>query len=283
MADDEEREGRITRSLFHTDSDSSDDYQQEGEIDNVEKEHETTWVERQAVMHVVVEQRRLGGSIAERLWPAAEYLANFLLGQQTLDSHRPDEKPLLADLRALLATEGLPVVELGAGIGLTGLEMATQFPVKVLLTDLDAGLQLLKRNAEINQGRFRLGPHCIAVQRLEWSNKEDAKLALTWYRSQQSESPLLVLGSDCVYWEELHAPLESTLATILSSAPPGSTCLLAGMRRWKRDNAFYQTLGKRTRTATHQLRCECLDEQVTRTEQGKREILRVYAVQWVVR
>ena len=42
---------------------------------------------------------------------------------------------------------------------------------------------------------------------------------------------------------QLHAPLRSTLLSLLSSSP-SSKCLICGVRRWKSDNAFYKSLGK---------------------------------------
>jgi hypothetical protein len=45
-----------------------------------------------------------------------------------------------------------------------------------------------------------------------------------------------------------------------------------------------QNLGKRTRTATHELQCTCLQETVRRNENGtEREIMRIFVVQWVER
>jgi hypothetical protein len=41
-------------------------------------------------------------------------------------------------------------------------------------------------------------------------------------------------------------------------------------------------LGKRTRTATHELQCTCLQETVRRNG-TEREIMRIFAVQWVER
>jgi hypothetical protein len=63
---------------------------------------------------------------------------------------------------------------------------------------------------------------------------------------QSSNSPVLVLASDCVYYAKLHLPLEQTLAALLSNAPKGLMWLIAGARRWKRDSKFYAKLGKAT-------------------------------------
>jgi Lysine methyltransferase len=130
--------------------------------------------------------------------------------------------------------------------------------------------------------------------------------------------PILFLGSDLVYWECLYEPLEHALYHVLLQAPIGSLCLLAGMRRWKRDTAFYKSMGKRTsRTSScsWQLQCTCIQEEITTTttskvdnanngvrdnddderrdchvaettdvgQRGRREILRIYVVELVCR
>lgn len=288
--DDDAVEGSIARGLFRTDSDSEGDDEDRADRPATTTPEET--IIQHEVMHVRVEEKRLGGSIAQRLWPAAEYLANFIIDFATLlDNDDEDnllERSSLRQLLSQLHEDGscLPVIELGAGIGLTGLELATQLPLKVLLTDLDEALPLLRGNVALNRDRFRLGPSAVTVQKLAWGDQDEAEKALEWYRSvvSSNQSPLLLIGSDCVYWEDLHGPLETCLAQLLSQAPPGSMCLLAGMRRWKRDNSFYQSLGKRTRTPTHELRCISVQETVKRrTDAGNREIMRVYAITWVKR
>jgi hypothetical protein len=91
----------------------------------------------------------------------------------------------------------------------------------------------------------------------------------------------VIIGADLVYWEDLHLPLEKTLFQLLLAAPVGSVAVLAGMRRWKRDNTFYQSLGKRTRTNTHRLQCICIKEDVHRTINNERQVMRIYIVQCV--
>jgi len=114
-----------------------------------------------------------------------------------------------------------------------------------------------------------------------------------------TSTPLLLLASDCVYFEHLYEPLEQTIANILSHVSPTSICLIAGVRGWKRDTAFFTQLGKRTKTRTHELSCICIHEQVLRSDttciptttsitnlsssSSKRYILRIYAIQWIPR
>jgi Lysine methyltransferase len=273
------------------------------------------------ILHVRIASKSSGGTIAERVWPAAKHLAEFLLDLAMRaggDTHvvlpfRGSESPIvpnedaatardlrhenlkqkaLAMVRALLLqseTPGSPlsIIELGAGVGLTGLELASQLRCQVLLTDLPVGISLLRQNFELNRELCRFQPagggKAVTVQRLEWGNEEDVVKATRWCDERASNRPVLIVGSDCVYWEELHEPLERTIFSLLSRCAPGSLCVLAGMRRWKRDNAFYQTLGRRTRTATQQLRCTCVQESVSRSDSGQREVMRVFVVEITAR
>ena len=186
------------------------------------------------------------------------------------------------------------ILELGAGLGLTGLKIAMTLPCRVYLTDLDEATPLLKANTQLNYRNFVLGPSAVTCLPLPWgvlstsissilyNNSFTGEAANTKsYRDLSKSPPLLVLASDCVYYEELHLPLEETLVSILSENTQ-SICLLAGMRRWKRDNTFYSKLGRRTRTGTHSLECTCIHELVQRKyESSTRNIIRIYAVRWV--
>jgi hypothetical protein len=350
-----EKEGRNFRQLFRTDSDSYEDMMLISEYEKTEQgqsPQKLTTVVRK-ILNVELEESVIGGSIEHRLWPAAEYLASFVLKLCNGDHHNHRDPSLsspvvstsssisdpksakkygtnqtlvtapeqcsLVTLKRLLQNSNvtadddsrrlprLCILELGAGVGLTGLALAMQLKNcwSILLTDLESALPLLQSNVKRN-------PHTqspVQITRLEWGNLQDIERVLTtWYHRQNcsitasasssSSSPpppsLLILGSDCVYWEHLYVPLEWTIAGLLQQAPCDSMCLLAGMRRWKRDNHFYRrVLGKVSATDKGRLQCTCIDEQVlhrsnnndndarsdSRPEQ--RQVMRIYAIQWI--
>jgi hypothetical protein len=292
--DNEEREGRVARDLFRTDSDTEEEDDVEGEMSE-EEEQPSDVVQRQ-IGNVVIEERQAGATIAQRLWPAASYLTDYIddLLSRTAgdnsdrlelreDSLRDSELEKRIQAQFADSTEHLSVLEVGAGIGLTGIDLATRFPAHVLLTDLQEALPLADRNIQLNCERFQVGPQAVQSRVLRWGDTGDGESMLReWYQqlpTLDSESPLLILGSDVVYFEELYKILEETLFHLLSQTP--AVVLLAGMRRWKRDTAFYQNLGKHSKTPTQQLSCTLLREQVGRTEAGEREIFRIYAVELV--
>ena len=278
--DDSSSEGCEFRSLFRSDSsdascEASNQLNSPNDAshqdDGINDEHAASPVlVTHRYMHVVIQQQELGGTIAQRLWPAAQKLAAFLLDnpKAVLDIPHDSQGATL-------------ILELGAGVGLTGLELATQLSARVLLTDLPEALPLLQSNTQLNSDQFVLGLEAVQVQALEWGNQAQARQAMDTLLSHSTNMvPLLVIGSDCVYWDCLHEPLELAIYHILSEAPAGSMCLLAGMRRWKSDTKFYKMIGNRTATKTHRLVAECINESVERTD-GGREITRIYKIQWL--
>jgi Lysine methyltransferase len=312
--DSDSSDGAINNTLSDNIPDESiDDSMAPGSMDRIE----TAYCSRR-VLHVTIEEQTSGGSIAQQLWPAAEHLALYItrvadnvstndnagLAERDIDDmsvpiadktqaiNRDSVcKETLQTLKQALEscnnTEnslGPPILELGAGIGLTGIELATQLVCPVLLTDLPAAMPLLQTNRDLNQHLYKMGPDAVSLDVCEWGKTSDIGRCIDWLekKSATNSSPWVVIGADVVYWESLYVPLEQTLFGILSVAPPGSFAVLAGMRRWKRDTAFYQTLGHRTRTAAHELVCQCVDEQVRRVD-NERHIMRIYVVEWKAR
>ena len=137
-----------------------------------------------------------------------------------------------------------------------------------------------------NRDRFHPGAS-VQAQVLSWGNAKEAQQALNLLSNKHhnNRDSLLIIAADCVYFSELHLPLEQTIVHLLQHHHHHdnnhSLCVLAGARRWKRDNAFYAKLGHKTKTATHRLVCECWDEQVQRNQDGgDRQVLRVYGIEW---
>lgn len=205
---------------------------------------------------------------------------------------------------------------------MTGIKICKHIHAKALLTDLEFSLPILTKNIQLNKKGFILGEDSVMVETLDWSNfREDCESALSTLFLNNNNNPeknysLLILGADCVYNPDYHLALENTIATLLSlyytdysdfrstegekgknesesnasSSSSSSICLIAGQRRWKTDNTFYNKLGKKSMTSTHKLECVCLKESITyegdddekeeSSGRKKRLLHRIYAVQW---
>jgi hypothetical protein len=220
--------------------------------------------------------RQNGTSIAEQLWRAAQYLAQYVINvndcawqplpqdvSETNASNSASNQDAREAVQKIFEQQSHPlrIVEVGAGVGMTGMQLATRFNAQALLTDLFKAVPLLECSIQLNRESFRGGPGAVLARVLAWGNEDHAERIIQKWQS--SDGPVVVLASDCVCHAELHLPLEQTLAALLSNAPKGSVCLIAGGRRWKRDTKFYARLGKATRSTTHCLSITVLQETIT--------------------
>lgn len=107
-----------------------------------------------------------------KIWQAGWYLAEYVITHAEV-------------------FEGKTVLELGAGVGFTGLVLAEAAqPKRVVLSDYGASvMQNLRYNAELNASRFQCP---VDVVTLDWE---------TWDPSESDDElrPDILLAGDCVY------------------------------------------------------------------------------------
>ena len=130
-----------------------------------------------------------------------------------------------------------------------------------MVTDVGEAMDLLEVNIRANEEKFKSGSG-VAARRLRWGSEEDHAAIVPacreFFSAAEGAEPFdLILAADCVYWESLHSPLSSCLHYLLTAAP-SSVCVIAGMRRWKRDTGFYAGLNKKGTG----MRCRCVSETV---------------------
>ncbi|KAL2247062.1 UNVERIFIED_CONTAM: EEF1A lysine methyltransferase 3 [Sesamum indicum] len=160
-----------------------------------------------------------------QLWPAASALVTLL------DNHRRGQTTALS---ALLPNERrLRLLELGSGTGLVGIAAAALLGARVTLTDLPHVLPNLQFNVDSNAG----------ILELHWGAVEVA--ALPWGDIQQMEAVGrdeydVILGSDVVYHDHLYEPLLETLKFFLLGSEKKSVFLMAHLKRWKKESAFFK-------------------------------------------
>ncbi|GMH51123.1 hypothetical protein TrRE_jg12319, partial [Triparma retinervis] len=134
------------------------------------------------VMDVAVVQDPSAG-ISSKLWPAATHLSSYLL--RTSPSPSPPPR----------------IIELGAGVGLTGIKMSKSWGSHVILTDLPSALPLLQSNIDANPSA------AVSCAALAWGTDDYssviAKCSSFFPPSPTSADPFdLIIAADCVYWEE---------------------------------------------------------------------------------
>lgn len=171
---------------------------------------------------IKLRQRKRDG-IAHQLWPAATFLAEYLV-----------QNPSLLHNSSSSANH---VLELGAGIGATGLFLAkVGLADRVTLTDLAEALDGLQTNIAMNN----LSDN-VSARELCWGQKIDVT---SIFEDSVSGAPIVAIAADVIYWEELFAPFLQTIRDLLLRNCP---VIVAHVKRWKRDEKFLQMAKKMLR------------------------------------
>jgi hypothetical protein len=252
-------------------------------------------------LRVAIRERKILG-IAHQLWPAAGYLCDYLLSHPDIlfDESNIDEQ-------SILANNPVQVIELGAGLGLTGIYLAAYFnqpaaqrsvgpsvaKVNVTCTDIAEAIPGISENIMLNQAtldteRLSLEDEkkttlCAYAQELFWGNDEHVhRLMLRLQQENPCRSPV-VIAADVVYWESLFVPLLQTIALLCNEYD--CDVVIAHVKRWKKDSKFFALCKK------HNLIVTILEEQILRerdahhnnpdNEDLKKTIHRIYRIQGV--
>eukprot|EP00668_Euglena_longa_P011863 GGOE01014283.1.p2 GENE.GGOE01014283.1~~GGOE01014283.1.p2 ORF type:complete len:250 (+),score=47.27 GGOE01014283.1:47-796(+) len=131
-------------------------------------------------------------TIPQFLWPAASTLAEHIVAHRHSFAHQT-------------------VVELGSGLGLTGL-LCARYCTRLVLTDCSPiALQVLQFNKDLNGGAN------VTVEPLRWGNAEEAEAL----RTKLGQPIDLVIGSEVFYHRHHVRPLLQTIRHLTSPHRPG--------------------------------------------------------------
>ncbi|KAE9023487.1 hypothetical protein PR003_g6108 [Phytophthora rubi] len=157
---------------------------------NSEAMHHVSYTVPTADSSVVVTCRvaSVFNEVGLKLWEAGWLLAEYAIAHE---SDFRDRK----------------VLELGAGVGFTGMALACVCrSSRIVLTDYAPNvMQNLRYNVEINASKF-ICP--VEVQTLDWD---------TWQPTDQDERPNVLLAGDCAYDVEAFPPLMRVLQSFLGN------------------------------------------------------------------
>ncbi|BFG39115.1 hypothetical protein CerSpe_253890 [Prunus speciosa] len=170
-----------------------------------------------------------------QLWPAA---TTFLT---LLDDHRrnPSTGPLGPTLTALDSRRPpIKILELGSGTGLVGITAAVTLGACVTVTDLPHVVPNLLFNVEANAAVLAANGGVVHVAALRWGEAEDVEVIGREFD--------LVVASDVVYHDHLYEPLLKTLRLLIlgGEEAEGRVFVMAHLRRWKKDSAFFKKARK---------------------------------------
>ncbi|KAI4327595.1 hypothetical protein L6164_020035 [Bauhinia variegata] len=170
-----------------------------------------------------------------QLWPAATTLVSLL------DQYRcePAKSPLSSTLSVLANDTNhshLRILELGSGTGIVGIVAAATLGANVIVTDLPHVVPNLQFNADANAGVLASNGGAVSVAPLQWGHAEDVELIGRDFD--------LILASDVVYHNHLYDPLLQTLRLLLLGSDQKMAFVMAHLRRWKKESAFFKKAKK---------------------------------------
>ena len=157
--------------------------------------------------------------ISSQLWPASKFLCKYF-----------DENTQIIDI---YLDNQSTLIELGAGVGLCGIYLASLGFKNSVLTDLPEAIPLLSKNIELNRTKCK---GLINATPLSWGDAEAIKIIVKENDLNSKESPLII-ASDCVYWECLFTPFYNTLYTFVVEM--GCIAYISHIKRWKKDQKFF--------------------------------------------
>lgn len=168
--------------------------------------------------------------ISFQLWPAATTLVNLLDGRCNTN----------ASLSALLprrdAGKRLRILELGSGTGVVGIAAAAILGASVTVTDLPHVLPNIQFNVDLNSDVLENRGGGVDAAALSWGEMKDMEAIGREYD--------LLLGSDVVYHDHLYDPLLKTLRFFLVGGERKTAFVMAHLRRWKKESAFFKKAKK---------------------------------------
>ncbi|CAM6093615.1 unnamed protein product [Calypogeia fissa] len=143
------------------------------------------------------------------VWPGAELLAEYLLHNQSL-------------------LRGASVLELGAGLGVTGL-LCARYCEHVVLTDYhDTVLKVMQMNVDHQISTSALQSPNVEVQKLEWGCDDHMNSVL----KKHDKGFDLIIGADICYQESFLPSLMTTIRHLLRQERARSSAILGYVSRF---------------------------------------------------
>ncbi|GAB2231838.1 hypothetical protein Droror1_Dr00010854 [Drosera rotundifolia] len=169
-----------------------------------------------------------------QLWPAATSLVSLL------DDHRRNHSgsPLSSVFPSSGEEQphGLRILELGSGTGFVGIAAAAILKASVTITDLGHVVPNLKFNVMSNSDMLASNNGNVDVAELNWGHLDHMEAIGRDYD--------VIIGSDVVYHDHLFDPLIETLKYFLLGVDKKVVFLIAHLKRWKKESAFFKKARK---------------------------------------
>ena len=176
----------------------------------------------------IVEQA--GETIIRHVWDAGVILSAAVTCNPI--SNLPDELQQL--LRPVSSQREMKVLELGTGVGILGVSIATAFPnATVVMTDLLDAQSLVDENLHLNSRSHPQIMHNASFRALDWEERPFPD----WTVLERFD---LIVMADVTYNTATFMALADTLEHLLRNGSKGGKVLCCGKRRHAEEEGFWQ-------------------------------------------
>lgn len=271
--------------------------------------------------HILLKQEKFKG-ISHQLWPAAGFLCDYLESNLPSLIPPQNENSTSASNQSINVLElGAGVGLCGLFISKLPNLCGTSICKKVVVTDVLEAQEILNMNIDYNTDRVHNPVNdtaTVVARELYWGRNDHVESVVykEFYspipqdsvpsssspqinitnhsactnHSQSLEEPslspsppyLLIIASDCVYWECLFDPLFSTIIEIFNQVKRyGGQCsfIISHVKRWKKDNKFF-AMCKKSPVLDIEVLHEKMDVVVESYDgSSRRRIQRIYRIQ----
>jgi 2-polyprenyl-3-methyl-5-hydroxy-6-metoxy-1,4-benzoquinol methylase len=177
-----------------------------------------------------------GETIIRHVWDAGVILSAALAFDRI--SELPDELQIVIS-GVVCTTKETRILELGCGVGVLGISIASAFPhCQVIMTDLSDAQVLVEENIRLNLHKF---PHLGQNTRFRVLNWE-AKPYPAWTVKEKFD---VIVMADVTYNTATFTALADTLEHLLRTRSKGGKVLCCGKRRHDEEEGFWRLVQER--------------------------------------
>ena len=130
------------------------------------------------------------------------------------------------------------ILEIGTGVGILGVKLATHLNTPVVMTDLPDAKALVEENIRINNDKFNDLKRNAQFRELDWEKKPYPE----WTKTEEFD---LVVMADVTYNTATFVPLADTLEHLLRHGAKGAKVVCCGKRRHGDEEEFWKLVQMR--------------------------------------
>ena len=197
---------------------------------NASNRHETVYRQFSLPHGPLQIAEQAGETIIRHVWDAGIILSAALTCNSL--SILPDE--LQQSLRPMFFDREMKILELGTGIGILGVSIATAFPsATVVMTDLLDAQSLVDENTRLNSKNHSQLMRNASFRALDWEERPFPQ----WTMMEKFD---LIVMADVTYNTATFIALTDTLEHLLRTGSKGAKVLCCGKRRHDEEEGFWR-------------------------------------------